>query len=323
MAKGDICQAYGDLPAMALVAFISLSAVVGTMVIISSATVAYKKAIARNMAKHRNSVKRFICFLPTEIYHKKSCYFPLATHIIDQATDIAIIIEFYLIHKAEIDKNADCTGINGLSLFILSLIAFCFYRIISSIWVYTITHGNYKIKLFHVTLQMLDLKMYHALYINFVANKQKPNTIQKYLQLMEACLESFPQIIIQLFYFIKLNFTFSGNYLLLVSLIFSIYSVSTKITSEDQAYFVEKCKDSNFKCVWHKCKIRLNKYFVLRFIVRLMDVICRVTFLLSVWIYFGGIVAALYVGLQCILLAAGSIVMKKYVLYLLEFCTAR
>ena len=71
---------------------------------------------------------------------------------------------------------------------------------------------------------------------------------------MEACLESFPQIVIQLFYFIKLNFTFKDNYLLLFSLIFSIYSVCTRITKEDKIYFVQTWKNSEFKCGKTKSK---------------------------------------------------------------------
>ena len=48
-----------------------------------------------------------------------------------------------------------------------------------------------------------------------------PNSAQKYIQLLEAALESFPQTIVQLFYFIKLDFNVTGNLLVLFSLVFS------------------------------------------------------------------------------------------------------
>ena len=323
MSEMETCGA-GDagLPTIISILLTSTSIFIGVIVIILGSRSAYERALAKMQQKQHNAtnssidsripVTSFLKYLPIEIYRKKSCYFPIATHIIDQATDIGTIAHFYYIYQRERDGYIDCSGISPFSLFILSVLAFTFYRIVSSIWVYTITCGGIKNKRFHAILQLFDLKIFHAIYINFSRNKEKPNIAQKYLQLMEACLESFPQIIIQFYYFIKLDFTFKGNYVLLISLIFSIYSVSTRITREDKNCFCKSWREANAKC----CSV--NKYFVIRCLVRLMDVTCRVTFILAVWIYFGGIFAALYIAIPFVVLAVHAKLIPKYVCRILS-----
>ena len=135
--------------------------------------------------QHRGTlICKLIQYIPREIWNKKRCYFGSITHIIDQATDIAVIYEFYLIYDFESSsKENNCPNINGLSLFVLSLGSFLLYRIISSIWVFFITKS-----LFHTLLQLLDLKLYHAMYINFAADKVEPNSPQRYIHILEASL---------------------------------------------------------------------------------------------------------------------------------------
>ena len=163
----EICHVDSDLPVLLTTVLTSLSVFIGVVVVLCGSKSAYEKAVAKSMSITVNnssttniSAGQFLKFLPKEIYRKKSCYFPIATHIGDQATDIAIIAEFYFIYQQESlgNNNENCNGINGLSLFILSVLAFSFYRIISSIWVYASTTGSTSNKLFHAMLQLLDLK---------------------------------------------------------------------------------------------------------------------------------------------------------------------
>ena len=123
---------------------------------------------------------KFLKYIPKEIWNKRRCYFPFATHLVDQATDIGVIIKFYQISEYESENNVNCPNINGTNLFCLSLTAFIFYRVVSCIWIYNITKG----KKFDTFLQLFDLKLYHALYINFVLNKQTPSNPQRYLQVL-------------------------------------------------------------------------------------------------------------------------------------------
>ena len=222
---------------------------------------------------------KFCYFLPLEILRKKRCYFPIATHIIDQATDIAVIVEFGQLH---FEQDYICNDIDTLALFILSVIAFLLYRIVSAFWVYLATKSC-----LNTFIQILDLKIFHALYINFLSNKHEPNTAQKYIQILEASLESFLQIIIQFYYFIKLNLNITSNYLVFTSLIFSILNVSSKMISEDQLYFVEKWQNLNFRCGLSRCSIKCNKWHIFRSIVRLLDVTLRVLVIVTVWLVLG------------------------------------
>ena len=256
---------------------------------------------------NKDLFKRFMRYLPKKVWQKKKCYFPFATHIIDQVTDLSVIIEFYLITEYEHDSNSnDCKGINSLSLLILSIIAFILYRIISSIWVYNMSK-SWK----HLILQILDLKIFHALYINFITNKNEPTTAQRYLQLLEASMESYPQIVIQSFYLIKFeqlqSTSLSENVLIIISLIFSTYNVSSKFINEDKMYFDEK---------WHNVLVnnkRINGCYIIRFFIRFIDVIVRVLLVLLLWIVVGGMAVSIYVLFELTLLVLLALKTTKYV----------
>ena len=52
-----------------------------------------------------STVKDCILILPLEVWSKKRCFLLLATHIVDQATDIGVILEFYQIYQTS--RNGD------------------------------------------------------------------------------------------------------------------------------------------------------------------------------------------------------------------------
>ena len=217
-----------------------------------------------NVSKFK-CMKWFFKRLPIAIWQKKRCYLPCVTHTIDQATDIGVIIQFYQIYKYESENNIDCDSINGAYLFWNSIFAFCFYRIISSIWIYNLTGG----RIVDTLLQIFDLKLYHALYINFQRNNVDLNSPQRYLMLLEATLESFPQCVIQLYYFIRVGksgFTIE-NIIVLVSLITSIINVSSKMISEDKIYFLDNWRYIEFQF----SPFHINYRYLVRFCVRAID----------------------------------------------------
>ena len=252
---------------------------------------------------------KFCKYLPFEIWNKKSCYFPCITHLIDQATDIAVIFEFYQLYVFESIPNPngtrnDCSGVNSGELLVLSCIAFVFYRIISCIWVYNITHS-----MSHTFLQFLDLKIYHALYINFVSdhNDGRPNTAQKYIQILEASLEAFPQVVIQLYFFIQVQLNINQYWVVFASLVMSLY-VSSKMASEDRIYF-----STNWQNVClNKC---INIRYLCRYIFRFCDVFQRIMLILLIWIGIGGFYCTLYILFEIIMLAILSFITKEYVVY--------
>lgn len=255
-------------------------------------------------------LQNFCKFLPNEIYKKKQCYLPCATHLIDQATDIAVIFEFYQLYQFENIPNPndtinDCANVDGLSLLILSIISFIFYRIISSIWIYNITQSK-----FHTFLQLLDVKIYHALYINFTSdvNKGKPNAAQTYIQFLEACLESFPQVVIQLYFFIKVQLNISQYWVIFASLIISLYNVSTKINGEDTIHFDDEFQKMSHDDFW------LNPFYVFRLTFRIFDVLQRVFSILVIWIHMGGFYCSAYIIMELFILSLIGFFTQEYVL---------
>ena len=249
----------------------------------------------------------FFKFVLCEIRKKRKCYYPFVSHIIDQATDIAVIIKFYQISQFENKHNFDCPNINGTFLFSLSVGAFCLYGLISCIWVYNVTKSK-----FHTLLQVFDLKLYHAMYMNFVRNKQDPSNPQRFLQILEASLESFPQCVIQLYYLIvvgnRTNDSTVTTAFITFSLIFSIINISFKIISEDKVYFEKDWQSIEFS----SADCSFNYKYLIRLFIRFADLIHRLLLILLSWIILGGTVVFVY--LVCEFLALYSIAshQKRY-----------
>lgn len=242
------CNPGNALPTVVTSGLIALYITVACLVIISGTIAAYKKSKrkileqqAANMHNNNDkpiemSIKDCIRHIPGETWRKRACYLPFATHIIDQAADIGVIIEFYQINKFESkSKENDCQNINVNTLFHASCLAFLFYRFVSAFWVFTFT--NYSIC--NLILQILDVKIYHALYINFLLNRKYPTSIKRYIQILEASPESFPQVTIQLFYFINIGFDPEKNWFIWTSLLVSVYNISAKMISEELYFEAE------------------------------------------------------------------------------------
>ena len=261
----------------------------------------------------------FLNYTGKEAWNKKRCYIPFITHIIDQATDIAVIIKFYQIYQFENANNYDCPKINGAYLFWLSIASFSMYRIVSCIWVYNITNG----KIVDTLSQIFDLKLYHALYINFVLNKDVPSNPQRYLQILEASLESFPQCVVQLYYLIKVginnydenNNDSLSNEIILISLIFSVLNISSKMVSEDKVFFPKEWHSLNFRwnCADEDQMSCVNFLYLIRLCLRLFDIVHRLLLILLTWIILGGTVVFIYLCFEFIGLLIISARLKKYV----------
>ena len=177
---------------------------------------------------------------PREFRSKLKCYFQLITHIIDQVTDIAVIVQFGQISYFELQHNFNCPYINGTYLFILSLFVFLFYRFISAIWIFRLTGHSYYQAL---TQFLFDMKLMDAIRVNYVNNRKEPSSPQRYIQVLEATIESFPQCAIQLYYFVKVrdssnqseyNSLTSTDIIVIISLIMSIINVTSKMVNEDK-----------------------------------------------------------------------------------------
>ena len=110
---------------------------------------------------------------------------------------------------------------------------------------------------------------------------------------------------IQLFYVIKSDLQLENNGLLLASLLFSFYNISSKMITEDKIFFDKNwrsiqfnwfkheyycccpcCHESTFRCCF-------NLRFFVRFIIRILDFMNRLSLLLILWVVVGGFVGML------------------------------
>lgn len=163
-------------------------------------------------------------------------------------------------------------------------------------------------------LQFFDLKLYHALYINFRLNRKNPSNPQRYLNILEASLESFPQCLIQLYYFVTVGINNSDNNgdnsLIFLSLFFSILNVSSKMISEDKVFFAESWREARFGLK----PLYLNWRYVCRFFIRVFDFIHRLLFTLLFWLIIGGTYLFFNISVEMIALILIAMKTKRYVL---------
>ena len=82
-------------------------------------------------------------------------------------------------------------------------------------------------------MQILDIELLRALYINYLCNKTEPCDPQRFITAMEASLESAPQALIQMIYLVKTN-SFNSSIIILISFLSSIWSIITKLVSDDK-----------------------------------------------------------------------------------------
>ena len=133
--------------------------------------------------------------------NKRAMYLSLIPHILDTATDIGVCIHFYYLAKTQDICQIKINHLNANVLFILSVLSMSVYRIFTAC--YLVILSKYlsipnKIKQF--VLCLLDLEIIRVIRINFVLNRDRPCNPQRLIHVLEACLESAPQGIIQTVY---------------------------------------------------------------------------------------------------------------------------
>eukprot|EP01084_Bolivina_argentea_P253514 425863_1 len=86
-----------------------------------------------------NTIKGKLKFLWYSVRNKRSMYISILVHIFDTATDIGVIFDFYQMSKTD-KGNTNINGIDIKGLFYLSIATLLFYRIVSSIIIYSMTN---------------------------------------------------------------------------------------------------------------------------------------------------------------------------------------
>eukprot|EP01083_Nonionella_stella_P043393 117059_1 len=116
---------------------------------------------------------------------KKKIYWAVLPHIIDQASDLGVILEYH----AEWKAPGRSGSVNPMYFFYFALFIVIFQRLASSTTIYFMTNGN----LTAVFLQFVDLLIVKAVYINYRLGLDEPCNPQRYIALLEAIFESSAQ----------------------------------------------------------------------------------------------------------------------------------
>lgn len=211
-----------------------------------------------------------------DLWYKRRCYIPLVTHFFDQATDVAVIVEFYNLWQAQAADDTICTVIRGRILFALSITLTCGYRFISATLIYRETK---RISQFLAQF-LFDAELGRTIFINYKLNKTEPCDPQKWIQSMEAVFEAAPQVVLQT-YFVVVTRTFS--FTIFLSVITSLSTIASKIVADDKKIFKTQYQDANL-CKNGKI---INKGYLIRVTWRLGDIASRIITLVAEWLVLG------------------------------------
>eukprot|EP01084_Bolivina_argentea_P055346 101480_1 len=219
-------------------------------------------------------------YLLMSILNKKSMYLAILVHLFDTSTDIGVIFDWYELSKDEKENNIE--GIDMKGLFWAGVCTLFFYRIISSIIIYNMTHSIKK-----TIFQFFDVELFETILINFKLKRTNPCDPQIFIQKMEGVLESTPQSILQLIFIWKIQK--EPNYLVIISLIFSLISLSSRFSADDTKLFNQR--DTKLYC-----------YYAMRKLWRMLDVTSRIFILSTIWISVGGYFLSIYLFFEFVVL---------------------
>eukprot|EP01083_Nonionella_stella_P106237 306279_1 len=228
-----------------------------------------------------------------DVYKRRRCYLPIITHLGDMVTDIAVIVQFGEI--ASVTNKKDC-GVNMYWLLGLSIFALIFYRTLSAFLIYQSTKS-----LTRAIVQWLDFELFRALYINYLCDKTEPCSPQRWITSLEAVFEATPQALIQTIFLVKSG-SFENNQIVVVSLVFSLWSIVSKIVSDDRIMSISEAKYAAYK--WRQstnCRC-VSWSFIARYIWRVFDVSSRIFISSLFWLVLGGTYLSIAVVCDCIVI---------------------
>ena len=174
----------------------------------------------------------------------RSMYGSIFTQLFDQVPDLSVINQLYRLSNDVVDVHFICHHMNVTHLFYASIFIFVFYRILSSLFVYRAVKNNsdWKNKILLSFLQFFDLTFILTLKINYKFQNTTPCSPQRYIANLEAVYEAYPQFVLQSYFLFTLNLaqnrsstasTFASNYIVIVSIFFSLCSILSKKISQE------------------------------------------------------------------------------------------
>eukprot|EP01083_Nonionella_stella_P152568 489251_1 len=239
------------------------------------------------------------------IWHKKKIYWAIIPHIFDQATDAGVIYEYHTAWTQYDESDANEKNVNPYWFFVFGIAIIVLQRVISTITIYAMTHNPRA-----AVLQFFDLLMVKAIWINYVFGLDEPCNPQRYIELLEACFESSPQIILSTGYILKsLADGADGQTIpdiVIISTAFSLWSLTAKVAKDDRILFSDPdyeyrkpFRNLDFKFKKRFCCVQFNWQYLVRVILwRFLEISGRVCLCVLIWINIGGFALVVILGCE-------------------------
>eukprot|EP01083_Nonionella_stella_P023718 65627_1 len=171
-----------------------------------------------------------------EIMRLRAIYFVIVVHIFDTMTDFLIMLEWYIKGDNERKGIIECPGINYLGCFYISVIILLFYRTLSAHYIYKYYQQSQLKAIISSIAQFLDISIFYEVYESHIHSSQTDNL--SYLSKLEKTFESSLQLVLQMYVLMRelaQDTKISG--ITIISIIFSLVSLSTKVIADDQLAF--------------------------------------------------------------------------------------
>eukprot|EP01083_Nonionella_stella_P091705 256423_1 len=187
------------------------------------------REIHTNQKDNDNKLKLWYADLQT----KQECYLEVIPHIFDTATDLGVIIEFFL---AAYFIDTGCNEVDMVLVFWLTFSVFIIYRMVTSIQIYLFTKDGKR-----AILQCIfDYELIRACALNYKLYQidhqiKEPCDAQRWISTLEATFEAAPEFVIQLYFVMKTNILLDfSNPIYHISLIASLYTLVSHTVNDDK-----------------------------------------------------------------------------------------
>eukprot|EP01084_Bolivina_argentea_P264360 447786_1 len=198
-----------------------------------------------------------------------------------------------------------------------------FYRLISALIAgYSAIKDKQNINIlniysccFDAFLGLIDVYIVKVIYGSMKSDAKEPTQKQNTIQLAEAIIEALPQVVLQSVFIIRSQNDpyLSGQntlYLVGLSLLASLASISNKYLFVDKNCFVDDAKDAE----WSQKAPYVNTLYLLRVIWRFSFVTTRFAILSLVWSVLGGAFLLIFLSISFILWCA--LIYKEMYMYI-------
>eukprot|EP01084_Bolivina_argentea_P271588 462175_1 len=195
------------------------------------------------------------------LWLKRGIYAAILVHLYDTATDVGVIIEWWGLAQNEKSGKYNYETLD-MEVFVWTAISFLLlYRVVTVIIAIVACHDNqddWNVYVIDVCLSLVDMYVIRAVYKAIKGDAQEPTPKQKMIQLAESVFESLPQVVLQSVFIIRSNNDAklredSTLYLVAISLIASLFSVTNKYIWLDKEAVVQYARESHLKCRGAKC----------------------------------------------------------------------